>query len=340
MDKLLFFVVSCLFCSGIALAHQGTVAFWNETNQPVAVKVELPQFEGDLLRNQFVQFTALPEGIRPDGDGNFFYPMDDIRFAYVHTLYHVNRMVQEYNTLLAELGIEAIQNVKIELRPMSPTEFPGGSTQSDWLYVRYLTPVIDISILDHEIGHFIDNRIHGKHSNSAIPISDFGPKEFRSYSAEGVPNILAALHLGVSQIGKYDFLDGAWEMDQYFDIKSSLPTDKDLIKKLVNKSPLFSERYPQLTNWLKTADLGEGKGGGVDFYAASSLFTQPIWQASKIFDRKKIQKILLMSLLQSKQSERSLNLIFSLLTRNAEALGEREIQEFFSKAGRLRIIQD
>lgn len=263
---------------GCIAVFQGTV--------PIKIKVQLPHFDDGIFQTKQFSFANLPSNMVPDANGDYCYPMVDDRFAYVQAYYYAVQEIEDYNQIFRELGLPLGKTLVWTLikMPGMPTMGETGLTSG---VINYSSPVLDPSILAHEVGHWV------RFNAGNIPDNS----KFNSYNSEGSADILGALHSGNTIFGKYD---GAVEsdVDTYIRFPDHVISSWQEAENLIN-NPIVQQRYPMLEA-LFQAGLDKAKKNpqeeyamkhDLNSYASSAIITQPLWSAALIYGFDTIKKL-------------------------------------------------
>ena len=253
----------------------------------VPIEVVLPEFSGDVLKSDLVVFANLPKDLLPDKNGCLCFELTDERFAFVHTYYHASKQLEFYNKVFSQLGLPRLPQIEIKLEP-DPSMPTSGSAGISKATLTYSSPALDISSLAHEIGHFIHFNAAGReHFGNVPPFSMEGVQHLGV--KEGSANMLAALYLGVSQIGKYDGYDFYYDIDSFIQFPDYLISKRDQLVRVLS-SPKFSAKYPIFASSVQTAitQIDANPTASIyysypDPYLSSAVINQPLWRASIVF---------------------------------------------------------
>ncbi len=303
----------------------GCIAIFQGT-KPIAIEVVLPTFEGGVLQTKQFNFANLPKNMKPDEQGRFCYPMDDERFAFVHVYYYAVKEIEDYNKIFMKLGLPLGKTLKLTLT--KEVSFPtGGSTGIEDGIITYPGTPADISVIHHEIGHWVRDNAVGRLNN---------PGEILSQSSA---DFLAALHSGNTFIEKDELPASAYDINTYVHITNALITKKQLFE-IILQDPIFAARFPIpygeikkvlqkaatdpfLAEYLNTPDF--------DFNA--SAINQPLWKAAMLYGVETIKLIYVKMLAAFKEDQNySFTDIAQALIKNANEinpeLGEYLENEF------------
>ena len=282
------------------------------------MEVDLPLFDGGILRNKLIDIKTLPENLVPDEQGRYCYNLNDDRLAYVQMYYFATVMVQDYNKILNKIGQASIQALPIYLTKITePGKCLGnGEAKRDGLYLSFKDPSIEHTLIGHEISHMIDYHLTKKY--------DLEETSQSKSILEGTGNILAALSMQESIIDKLN-------IDEYVSIPfsdrfSGKHSYELILSFLKNKE---NECYADLDeiNSFMGQDFFQSILEKSDPYVVSALISQPIWQAAKIFGFSKVKELYLKALI-----ELPLNNYQGLAQEIINQASDKEIKDYLRNA--------
>jgi len=267
-------------------AMRGRIAVF-QNNLPIPIDVTLPEFSDGLLKSDVVDIANIPVELVPDKNGCLCFDVTDDRFAFVHTYYHASKQLEFYNKIFSRLGLPRLRHIEIRLdRDTSmPTSGSAGISKAT---LSYSNPALDISTLAHEIGHFIHYNAAGTERFGDIP--PFTMEGAQNLGVrEGSANILAALYLGVPQIGKYDSYELHTDLDSFIRFPDYLVSMREQLVRVLS-SPNFSAKYPLFVDSVRSSlrqidadPTASAYYGYPDPYISSSVINQPLLKASNVF---------------------------------------------------------
>lgn len=276
-------------------ASTGNVGFLQGETARVAA-MPLAPFVGGPFRNDLVHIRELPTDVVPDARGCFCFSPTDDRFAYAHTYFHATRALRHYNARLAELGLPPVQGVGISIQKAAPgmpttgTTQGGGPDGSVWFEVTTSSPVVDTSIVVHELGHAIDIRLPrpappdgGQVPESPVPLE----------SRELFANLLAALELRISRLAEFGWLDASIDLTRPLRYPDRILTEVDLFQSMIN-APRFAAAFPDWVRGLEEALATDpDKYRSPDGYSNSALVVGPMLELARACGHHAAQRIAL-----------------------------------------------
>lgn len=244
-------------------------------------EVPLEPFTDGPFSNALVHMRNVPAGVLPDADGCYCFSETDQRFAFGHAYTHVTRALRTYNAHLAELGVAPVTNVGVEIRMAEEGNPSLGSTQASldediWFYVSTASPVVDTSVLIHELGHVIDMRVRSvdapARGDSGVPLN----------LSETIPTLVAALALNVERFAEYSWLDASLDMRRELRYPDLLVTERELFSRMI-AAPRFAAANPAWIGMLEQAlaDDEDRRYDGPDPYSNAALVVGPMLDAAK-----------------------------------------------------------
>lgn len=292
-----------MFCAESAVAVDGTVAYWHD-GKPVAVKRTLQTSPDALLQSALVSIKNVPATLLPDPQGCLCYSVEQKEFAFAHAFYYATLQLQEVNAALGDLGLPSVSGITISLGQYdSPTQAPAGGTDFDGRTINlgYPHPAFDVSILAHEIGHAVHLQLLKTPLPELLPVMRQDPMTlsfadartitFQMGIVEGAAQMGAVLFTGDSRIGRYDWVDMAYEMDNFVRFPDLVPSYGQHYTGWAT-APIFSKTYPDSASLAR--DLLINKFGvpyhqewlaWPEPYSASAAIIQPMFRAMQRFGK-------------------------------------------------------
>lgn len=319
ISSLSFLVSSSSFASNVV---HGQIAIFQDTN-PISIEVVLPEFSGGVLQNKLIHFAKLPENIKSDNKGCFCFDLNDERFAFVHTYYYATKALEYYNAVFLKLGLPLLHDLEINLSKDVSLPTTGGYATIKTMVLAYPRPALDISILAHEIGHFVHFNAAGQEifGNADGKTNMEGVQNLGIH--EGTANLLSALFTGSSQIGKAGGF--SFDIDNFIRFPDLLISKREAKVRLLAE-PIILQNYPAFAmkglKKLKSidADLIQSENYALpDPYLSSSVINQPLWRATFQFGIERI-KLLYIKTISELRTFSSYSDLANALLKNAKLM--------------------
>ena len=271
-----------LLFSTSSFAYTGRVAIPSSNRDALQIVTRsIDTDSSSSLHNSFIEFKTNPENLFADSDGCFCFPENDERFAYVQAFFHATEQVRSLNASFSNLKAGPV-HIKIELAKTKVGEAPHGAAHwsDNSVTIWYSQPLLDPSLLAHEIGHLAHGFILNQDLSTFLidPRKDLNGSFSQLNVIEGIANLFSTFYTKDSLVGRYGYATAAINLDAFLKLES-LPTIKDVYDSRILS---FSSMYPTTANLYRQLIASPPLPGMLDQpepYVASAVFTQPVWMA-------------------------------------------------------------
>jgi len=240
---------------------------------------------------------------------------NDRRFAYIHGYYHASIQLKKIDFLLKELHHSSLPPLHVRLGKTESGNATSGVGWKDEVSIKFAKPMFDISLLAHEVGHSIHGQFLQKDFSVIIPDIKDVPDVYRKLSVlEGVANLLSVLYLKQPFIGNMDWYESFYSVDTFIKF-NNLPSLEFIWSNRL-RGVEFRKHYPVTASQMEGVLINPPYPGMLiepEPYAASAVFTQPVWIAANIFGFDKILSILLETLIAMREIHNYNNFTVQLL---------------------------
>jgi hypothetical protein len=280
--------------SDVDAAPRGRVATLSGESATID-EVTLTPFEGQPFANHLVHLRQLPANVTPDADGCYCFPETDDRFALPHAYEHATRAISAYNTRLGELGLPPVQGVGLEIRKAAAGVLTTGSTQDQpehWSFVETSSPIVDTSVLVHELGHVFDAYVRGQGGADA-PSSVRVPLALNEVFA----NLFSVLYLNVSTFAAYAWKDAALDMTIALHSPDRLISERAFFQRAID-APRFSAAFPATVKLFNDAlaSPNSERYDDPDSYSSSAIVIGPMLELARTCGGDEAQRVALAAL--------------------------------------------
>lgn len=276
-----------------ASAHSGRVGLWIEGRLHLVTQ----PLQENPFDNELFVVENLPEDLNKIEDNCYCYELSDPRFIYTHLSFHLTKQLTYYNNLLEQLNEAPIRGIKVRVEKAQKGEAPSADASGREIRLTYASNAMDETILAHELVHVMQFRVSNSLDGKYVPkgLRDDLPAFYEWFGIdEGVANTLAAIQLDQPKMAVYDWFDAFVDIS-IFTSYAALPSWFDTMKRKVN-APLYAKNYPSHVKYyreqMKIQDYKEWS----DPYAGSTVFAQPLWEASKKFPKVEVEQLVIRSM--------------------------------------------
>jgi hypothetical protein len=311
----------------IAAVSVGCVATWSN-DKPIVIEVPIQATEVKVFGNNQVTFPNAPQNLKSQGGARpWCFPIDDERFAYVHTLYYATQQIDRFQKLATKLGVQPLNPIAFDLVKVD-REMPAGGSQHGSIMLRIPVPAIDPTVIAHEVGHEIHYHMAGFFVDQLVGTSMKESKWQRAMEQlgviEGTANLISALFTGQSRMGAFSYRDAAIDIDSFVRFPDVVPTVEFALSRFTGALG-FRAAYPKsvqtMEEALKTPYPALKQTLNLpDAYLASAVINQPMWKAAIQFGFDRVE-LLYLSALRDFVNFQS----YSDLARRLEKMSEPDV---------------